>query len=145
MQPSYCQDCRTSRNKAEVLDANGKVIVERTYLFEFKSKIRKTPLLLRILTYLAILWARYLLPVRVIIIYTGKRRLHQNGRIDFREYMQSKNPAVDEYDIDFPSFLLNIFGMSVAVLLERARAIAPGLLYLAPRIFSITEEVVIIL
>lgn len=128
--------------KAEVLYANGKVIGERIYLFEFKSEIRKTPLLLQILTYLAILWARYRLPVRVIIIYTGKRRLQQNGRIDFREYMQSKNPAVDEYDIDFPSFLLNIFGMSVAVLLERARAIAPGL-YLVPRIFSITEEVVI--
>lgn len=128
--------------KAEVLDDNDKVIGERIYLLEFKSEIRKTALLLQILAYLALLWAKYHLSVRVIIVYTGKRRLQQNGRIDFREHMQSKNPAVDEYDIDFPCFLLNVFGMSVASLQERAGAIAPGL-YLAPRIFNLTEGVVL--
>ena len=128
--------------KAEVLDDDGKVIGERIYLFEFKSEISITALLLQILAYLAILWAMYRLPVRVIIVYTGKRRLQQNGRIDFREHMRSKNPAVGEHGLDFPIFLLNVFGLSVDLLQERAGAIAPGL-YLAPRIFDLTEEVVL--
>ena len=128
--------------KAEVLDDAGKVIGERIYLFEFKSEIRKTALLLQLLDYMAILWATYLLPVRAIVVYTGKRRLRQNGRINFREYMRSKNPVVDEHDLDFSLSLLNVFGMSVAMLQERAELLAPGL-YLASRIFDIDEEVVI--
>ena len=128
--------------KVEVLDDNGKVIGERICLFEFKSEIRKGDLLAQILTYIALLWDKYRLPIRVIIVYTGKRRLQQNGRIDFREHMQSKNPAADEDDIDFPCFLLNVFGLSVALLQEVAGAIAPGL-YLAPRVYNLTEEIVL--
>ena len=128
--------------KVEVLDDDGNVIGERIYLLEFKSEIRKTALLLQILAYLALLWGKYGLPVRVIIVYTGKRRLRQNGRIDFREHMQNNNPVVDEDDIDFPCFLLNVFGLSVALLQEVAGAIAPGL-YLAPRVYNLTEEIVL--
>ena len=128
--------------KVEVLDDNGKVIGERICLFEFKSEIRKADLFAQILNYIALLWDKYRLPIRVIIVYTGKRRLQQNGRIDFREHMQSKNPAADEDDIDFPCFLLNVFDMSIATLQERAGAIAPGL-YLAPRVYNLTEEIVV--
>ena len=128
--------------KVEVLDDNGKVIGERICLFEFKSEIRKADLFAQILNYIALLWDKYRLPIRVIIVYTGKRRLQQNGRIDFREHMQSKNPTADEDDIDFPCFLLNVFDMSIATLQERAGAIAPGL-YLAPRVYNLTEEIVV--
>ena len=128
--------------KVEVLDDNGKVIGERICLLEFKSEIRKADLFAQILNYIALLWDKYRLPIRVIIVYTGKRRLQQNGRIDFREHMQSKNPVADEDDIDFPCFLLNVFGMSVALLQEVAGAIAPGL-YLAPRVYNLTEEIVV--
>ena len=128
--------------KVEVLDKNGKVIGFRIYLFEFKSEIRITSLFLQILTYLAILWVKYRLPVVPIIVYTGKRRLQQNGRIDFRKHMQSKNPAVSEHSLDFSIFLLNVFGLSVALLQEIAGAIAPGL-YLAPRVYNLTEETVL--
>ena len=127
--------------KAEVLDENGKLIGERIYLFEFKSWISKTLLLLQLLAYLSILWETYRLPVRAIVVYTGKRRLRQSGHINFRDYMQSKNPVVDEHDLNFPSFLLNIFGISVAELQDKAFPIAPGL-YLAPRVFDLDEEIV---
>ena len=127
--------------KAKVLDNKSKVIGERIYLFEFKSEIRKTLLLFQILTYLAILGARYHLPVVPIIVYTGKRRLQQNGRINFREHLRSKNPAVNENVLDFPILLLNVFALTVALLQERAQHLAPGL-YLAPRIFDINEEVI---
>ena len=127
--------------KAEVLDDDGKVIGERIYLFEFKSEIRKTKLLTQILSYIAILWDKHGLPITPVIVYTGKRRLRQNGQINFREHIRSKNPAVNEHDLDFPAFLLNLFSLNIAVLKEKAGSIAPGL-YLAPRIFGITEEVV---
>ena len=56
--------------------------------------------------------------------------------------MQSKNPAVSEHSLDFSIFLLNVFGLSVALLQEVAGAIAPGL-YLAPRVYKLTEETVL--
>ena len=128
--------------KAEMLDDNGEVLGERIYLLEFKSKIRKTALFARMLVCLALLWEGYRLPVRVMVVCTGRRRLPENGRIDFREHMRSKNPAVSEHSLDFPIFLLNVFGMSVATLQERAGSIAPGL-YLAPRVCNLTEEIVL--
>ena len=91
--------------KAEVLAADGKVIGERIYVFECKSEIKKTPLLLQLLTYVTILWVANILPVTPIVVYTGRRRLQRNGRINFREHMQSKNPVVNEHDLDFPAFL----------------------------------------
>ena len=127
--------------KAEVFDADGKVIGARIYLFEFKSSLSKTELLLQLLAYITILWVRYGLPVTPVIVYTGKRRLRQNGCVNFRQHMQRKNPVMNEHDLDFSGFLLNLFGISVAVLLAEALPIAPGL-YLAPRIFDLSDEVV---
>ena len=127
--------------KAEVLNDSDEVIAKRIFLVEFKSNISMMALLLQLLIYMVILWNRYRLPVTPIIVYTGKRRIRHSRHINFRQHIQHKHHAVNEHDLDFTSFLVNLFNISVSVLLDKALSIAPGL-YLAPRIFELTDEVV---
>ena len=127
--------------RAEVLDGQGRVIGGRIYLIEFKSDIRMLALFLQMLTYLSILLRKYRLPVTPVVIYTGKRRLRRRGLVYFRDYLRRDNPTMHEHDLDFPIQLLNLIVLDIAKLPKKAAPIVPWL-YLAPRIFDLTDEVI---
>lgn len=116
---------------------------------ELEFKVDQNPRFFKqILTYLTLLYRKYMQVVVVVVIYSGKRK-NWGLPATFREYLRRSVGGyvsfLDDMILDYGYLLVNLHNLDIKHLMQKAPAIGPGL-FIASRIHGLEqgrEEIII--